>query len=143
MTVREQPNNLLEREIRIVARPETVFAFFVDPARMVEWMGRDVVLDARPGGAYRIDMNGLDIASGRFLELVPHSRLVFSWGWENDGSTPRPGASTVEITLAPDGDGTLLRLRHLGLSADERGSHGEGWDYFLPRLAQAAATAGG
>jgi hypothetical protein len=26
-----------------------------------------------------------------------------------------PGSTTVEITLTPDGDGTILRLRHLGL----------------------------
>lgn len=143
MTVREQASDVLEREIRIVARPETVFAFFIDPARMLQWMGRDVVLDPRPGGICRVDMNGHDIASGQFLELVPHSRVVFSWGWETAGSTPRPGASTVEITLVPDGEGTLVRLRHSGLSADERAAHGAGWDYFLPQLAQAAATPGG
>jgi len=28
---------VIEREIRIAARPETVFAFFTDPTRMKRW----------------------------------------------------------------------------------------------------------
>jgi uncharacterized protein YndB with AHSA1/START domain len=129
--------DVLEREIHIDARPETVFAFFTDPAKMMRWMGAGATLDPRPGGICRIDINGY-ITRGEYLEIVPHSRVVFTWGWENEGSTPRPGASTVEISLTPDGDGTLLRLRHLGLNATERASHGEGWDLFIPRLVAAS-----
>lgn len=137
--------DVLEREIRIAARPETIFAFFTDPAKMIQWMGKDVLLDPRPGGIFRNDIDGQHIARGEYVEIRPYSRVVFTWGWENT-SDPPPGASTVEVTLTADGDGTILRLRHSGLSAVERTSHGEGWDYFLPRLATAAAgrdTAGG
>jgi uncharacterized protein YndB with AHSA1/START domain len=130
--------DVLERELRIAARPETIFAFFTDPAKMLRWMGADVTLDPRPGGIFRNDINGY-IARGEYLEVVPYSRVVFTWGWENEGSTPPPGASTVEISLVPDGDGTILRLRHLGLNAEERASHGQGWDQFMPRLVAAAA----
>jgi uncharacterized protein YndB with AHSA1/START domain len=130
--------DVLEREIRIAARPETVFAFFTDPARMLRWMGKDVVLDPRPGGIFRNNVDGQHIARGEYVEVVPHSRVVFTWGWEGEGSETPPGASTVEITLAADGDGTILRLRHSGLSAPERLSHGLGWDHFLPRLVDAA-----
>jgi uncharacterized protein YndB with AHSA1/START domain len=125
--------DLLEREIRINARPETIFAFFTDPAKMIQWMGQVATLDPRPGGICRIDINGF-VARGEYVEVVPHSRVVFTWGWENEGSTPRPGASTVEILLIPDGAATVVRLRHSGLTAAERKSHGEGWDHFLPRL---------
>jgi len=46
------------------------------------------------------------------------------------------GASTVEITLAPDGSGTLFRLRHLGLpSEEERKNHRTGWTMYSERLA--------
>jgi len=137
----QQQNDVLERELHIAARPETVFAFFVDPAKMMRWMGKDVLLDPRPGGICRIDMNGHDIARGEYLEVVPHSRVVFTWGWEDEGSTPRPGESTVEISLTPDGAGTILRLRHLGLNAEERTKHGLGWDQFLPALVAAAEAA--
>ena len=131
-----QPDTL-EREIRIAAQPETIFAFFVDPAKIMQWLGKAVTADARPGGLCRIDINGY-VTRGEYLEIVPPSRVVFTWGWENEGSTPRPGESTVEISLIPEGPNTLVRLRHLGLSAEERKPHGEGWDHFLPRLVVAA-----
>ena len=137
----QQQNDVLERELHIAARPEIVFAFFTDPAKMMRWMGKDVTLDPRPGGICRVDMNSNDIARGEYLEVVPHSRVVFTWGWENEGSTPRPGESTVEVSLTADGEGTIVRLRHLGLNPEQRANHGLGWDQFLPGLIAAAEQA--
>lgn len=45
-----------------------------------------------------------------------------------------PGSTTVEITLTPDGDETLVRLRHYGLEGDMQERHTEGWNFFMPRL---------
>ena len=133
----QQQTDVLERELHIAARPEIVFAFFTDPAKMMRWMSQDVTLDPRPGGICRLNINGY-VTRGEYVEVVPHSRVVFTWGWENEGSTPRPGKSTVEVSLIPEGEGTLVRLRHLGLNAEERASHGQGWDQFLPGLVAAA-----
>jgi len=130
--------DVLEREIRIAARPETVFTFFTDPAKMARWKGLHADLDPRPGGLYRVDINGRDVARGEFLEVVPYTRIVFTWGWEGDGAPLPPGASTVEITLTPDGGGTILRLRHSGLPPALHDIHAQGWDHFLPRLLEAA-----
>jgi hypothetical protein len=45
----------------------------------------------------------------------------------------------VEVTLAPDGDGTHVRLVHRGLMTSEmREQHRVGWQLYLPRLAQSA-----
>jgi uncharacterized protein YndB with AHSA1/START domain len=129
---------VIEREVRIDARPETVFAFWTDPVRMARWMGRDIALDARPGGAYRIDYNGSDIASGTLVDVVPPSRIVMTWGWEAPGDATPPGSSTVEVDFVPDGDGTIVRLRHSGLVTDAVAGHSEGWDHFLAQLAAAA-----
>jgi hypothetical protein len=42
----------------------------------------------------------------------------------------------VEITLTPDGAGTILRLRHVGLPNDvERRSHPGGWHLYTGKLA--------
>jgi uncharacterized protein YndB with AHSA1/START domain len=60
--------------------------------------------------------------------------VVFTWGWPGEHSPLPPGSSTVEITLIPDGDGTLLRLRHLGLPADQLPLHDRGWEHYLARL---------
>ena len=87
----------VEREVRIEASPEVVFQYFVDPARMVEWKGKDAALDARPGGIYRVSVTDRDIARGEYVEVVPHSRIVFTWGWE---ATARAFAEAA-LELAP------------------------------------------
>lgn len=128
----------IEREVRIAARPDTVFAYFTDPARMVRWMGTTVDLDPRPGGMLRIDYNGTDIVRGAFVEVDAPRRIVFTWGWEMPGDPVPPGASTVEVTLTPDGDDTIVRLVHHGLPSSAVGGHTQGWDQFLPTLLAAA-----
>ena len=75
-----QKSEVLEREVRIAASPETVFSFFTDPDQMVRWKGKAATLDPRPGGIYRVDMNGSDIARGEYVEVEPPSRVVFTWG---------------------------------------------------------------
>ncbi|MGE0057583.1 MAG: SRPBCC domain-containing protein [Dehalococcoidia bacterium] len=128
--------DVIEREIRIAARPEVVFSFFTDPAKMVLWKGMTAALDPRPGGIYRVNVTGRDIASGNYTEITPFTRIVFTWGWEN--SPIPPGSTTVEVDLTPDGDGTLLRLRHRGLTGVTVEEHAMGWDHYLPRLAEVA-----
>lgn len=134
-------------ERRIAARPETVFSFFTDPDRYRRWQGVDAELDPRPGGVFRVTMTGRSrtITSGVFVVVDPPHRLVFTWGWEArdglpDGMVDVPaGASTVEIAFVPDGDGTILRLRHGDLPTDEACRfHQSGWDLTLDRLAVAA-----
>jgi uncharacterized protein YndB with AHSA1/START domain len=142
----EQPEvaTVVEREIRIAARPEIVFEFFVDPEKMKQWKGRQAELDPRPGGIYRVEINEQAIARGEYVEIDAPSRVVFTWGWEGqeagDGEhAVPPGSSRVEVDLTPDGDGTLVRLRHFDLAEQSREIHGEGWDLYLGRLAKAAA----
>jgi uncharacterized protein YndB with AHSA1/START domain len=133
-----QPDAVV-REVRIAARPETVFPFFTDPVQMVKWKGVEAELEPRPGGIYRVNVTGRQVARGEYVEIVPHSRVVFTWGWEGEGGPIRPGQSTVVVDLIPDGDGTLVRLTHRDLPVEARGNHAEGWEHFLPRLAVAAA----
>ncbi|MSP13368.1 MAG: SRPBCC domain-containing protein [Chloroflexi bacterium] len=133
-----EPIDIVEREIRINARPETVFAFFIDPQKMIQWKGVQAHLTPTPGGEYRVNLNGRDIVSGKYLEIIPFSRVVFTWGWEGEGQPLPPGSSTVEIILIPDGDGTVVHLRHMGLAPELQQLHAAGWDHYLPRLICAA-----
>ena len=119
---------------RIEAPPEIVFSYLTDSARFVLWMGREAQLDARPGGQYRIDIDGEHIAIGQYREIDPPRRLVFSWGWQGHPTVP-PGSTTVEITLTPEKGATVLRLRHLGLPSDEeRRLHTQGWNQYTAKL---------
>jgi uncharacterized protein YndB with AHSA1/START domain len=142
--VQVKERNVVEREVRIEASPATVFEFFVDPEKMIRWMGSRAELDPRPGGIYRVEINEQVIARGEYIEIEPPGRVVVTFGWEGqeagsgEHSVP-PGSSRVEVSLEPDGDGTLVRLRHLGLPEQALEIHGHGWDLYLSRLAEAAA----
>ena len=130
----------VEVEVRIGASPETVFDFFTDPDKMIQWMGRSAELDPRPGGVLRCDINDTAVASGEYVELDRPRRVVFTWGWESEDSVTPAGSSTVEVLLAAEGDGTHLRLIHSDLpSAESAERHGHGWSHYTERLATVAS----
>ena len=133
-----EQGDALELEVTIAARLETVYSFFVDSEKMTRWKGTDATLDPRPGGAYRVNVTGRDVASGEYVRLIPYREVVFTWGWEGDDSPVPPGSSTVEVSLIPQGEATIVRLRHLGLPADQRDQHREGWEHYMARLVIAA-----
>jgi len=128
-------DGVVEREVRIAARPETIFPFLTDPEKMAQWQGTRATLDPRPGGIYRCEITPANTASGAFVTVEPPHRVVYTFGWEGEGSIVPPGSSTVEITLTADGDGTILRLRHSGLAPEAREPHRIGWEHYLERLA--------
>ena len=138
--VTETEGFLAECEVRIDASPETVFEFFTDPEKMKLWKGVEAELDPRPGGIYRVHVLPIAIARGEYVRVERPHTVVFTWGWESEDMPVPPGSSIVHVTLEPDGDGTLLRLRHSNLPSDEmRIEHGKGWDHYLGRLVFAAA----
>jgi uncharacterized protein YndB with AHSA1/START domain len=125
----------LVHEIMIEATPETIWPFLTDPNRHVEWEGTKVDLDPRPGGVYRVLVAGQHQSAGEFVEIVPMEKIVFTFGWEQDGNPITPGSTTVEITLQPEGDKTRVRLVHRGLpDANAVEQHREGWSHYLERL---------
>lgn len=129
-----------EVKIRIAASPETVFDFFTDPDKMIQWMGRSAELDPRSGGTLRCDINGRDIARGEYVAVERPDRIVFTWGWEGEEPTVAPGGSTVEVLLTRDGEGTQLRLIHSDLpSAESAENHSQGWRHYAERLTVVAA----
>jgi uncharacterized protein YndB with AHSA1/START domain len=130
-------DDLYRQDVRIEADPDIVFDFFVDREHMLRWMGVDAKLDATPGGEFRVDVNGRDVAVGEFVEVDRPNRVVFTWGWLGSDDMP-PGCSRVEVTLTPAGGGTLLRFEHRLVPADRVAQHADGWGHFLPRLAIAA-----
>jgi uncharacterized protein YndB with AHSA1/START domain len=127
-------------ERRVAARPAAIYAYLTTSERWARWQGVSATLDASPNGAFEMRMPNGAIAQGRFVELVPDARVVFTWGWQGSETLP-PGSSTVEIELLPDGDGTLIRLSHRGLPAEDRPTHAAGWAHYVSRLATAGEGA--
>jgi uncharacterized protein YndB with AHSA1/START domain len=120
---------------RLIAASPQRFSFFADVERRTSWRGVDGEIDARPGGVLQIRMPGGQVASGRFVEVIPQQRLVFTWGWEREAPPVPPGSTTVVIEIEPDQAGTLLRLTHSGLAPPTVAEHHrDGWERYLERL---------
>ncbi|TVY01670.1 SRPBCC family protein [Mycolicibacterium porcinum] len=126
----------LNFERRLPYSVDAVWAAITDPAQRNQWMGQTTI-DAREGGS---------------IEMVPHSppippqqkkmtgRIrvwdpprVFEHEW-NQPVLSAPEAGVVRYELIPDGDGTLLRFTHRGLTiSDGQGFH-PGTHAYLDRL---------
>lgn len=128
----------IEYETPVAAAPEVVFAYFTDPARMLQWMGTEATLDPRPGGICRLNPAGHAVMSGRFVEVDPPHRIVFTWGWETELFETPPQSTLVEVSFVPDGAGTVVRLAHRRLNPNAVAFHRAGWEHYLPRLSAAA-----
>jgi len=126
---------------RIRAAPERVYGFFTDPTLWSRWQGTSATVDAQPGGLLLVAMGhgGSGLAEGRFVELDPFERIVFTWGWARSPlSTLPPGSTVVTVLLRADGDGTLVTLTHDSLPQVERDIHEAGWSLYLDRLVTVA-----
>jgi uncharacterized protein YndB with AHSA1/START domain len=136
-----ETDSVLEYETRVAARPETVFGYFTDPTKMVQWMGTEATLDPRPGGVCRVNPSGHAVMSGEFVEVDPPHRIVFTWGWETELFATPPQSTIVEVSLTPEGEDTVVRLAHRRLRPGAVAFHRAGWEHYLPRLALIAAGA--
>jgi len=125
----------LVREIMIDATPETIWPFLTEPGKHIEWDGTVAEIDPRPGGVYRVLVAGQHQSAREYVEVDPMRKVVFTFGWEQEGHPIPPGSTTVEITLQPEGDKTRVRLVHRGLPDDAVEDHGGGWAHYLQRLA--------
>src|SRR2546426_5823171 len=92
-TEQSRTDSVIEHEVRVAASPDSVFEYFTDPVKMVQWMGTQATLDPRPGGVCRVDPAGHAAVLGEFVEVDRPRRIVFTWGWE----TARSEEHTSEL----------------------------------------------
>jgi uncharacterized protein YndB with AHSA1/START domain len=126
-------------EISVVlpVSPDDAFALLTEPERLRRWKTVSARVDLRAGGTYRWTIVPGHAVRGTYLEVEKGRRLVFGWGWEGNPDLG-PDASTVTVTFEPTDDGTLVRLVHTGLTAEQAASHLVGWQHFFARLEVAA-----
>jgi uncharacterized protein (TIGR03086 family) len=128
-----------QKSVTVPLSPDETFALITEPDRMRRWQAITARVDLRAGGDYRWTIVPGHSARGRYTEVEPGRRVVFTWGWEGQADPP-PGSSTVTITLEPVAGGTLVRLVHDGLTDEQAAGHGEGWSHYLDRLVEAGTT---
>lgn len=123
--------------------PDTLFRAFTDPEALRQWWGpRDfriatIEFPAEVGAVYRVTLTAPDGSTwaheGRFLEVDPPRRLVYTWQW-TDGPLARV-ETLVELTFADASGGTLVTVSHSRFVSDvECELHVDGWDDTFARL---------
>jgi uncharacterized protein YndB with AHSA1/START domain len=129
---------LVEKTVTVHAPADLLYELLTDAEHLVRWMAATAEVDPVVGGVIRWTHANGDACAGRFVELVPGRRIVFTYGWERPDVEVPPGSTTVEITLEPRGDATELRLVHRGLAGPMADAHAGGWANYLGRLAAVA-----
>jgi uncharacterized protein YndB with AHSA1/START domain len=142
----------IEREIHIDATPEVVFEVVSSPEHLQEWWADEADLaSATPGATGELAWGDKEnprshVEGFTVVEADRPRRFAFRWIYDE---APAAGTSLlVTFDLVPSGNGTKLRLTESGFR--EKGweiavleqayrEHGEGWDMFVPRLAEYAA----
>ena len=127
------------KSVTLPVSPDEAFALVTQPERLRRWQTVSAYVDLRAGGEYRWTVTPGHVAGGTFREVEPGKRVVFGWGWEGNDDL-KPDASTVTVTVEPDGDGSKVTLVHEGLDEQQAASHAEGWNHYLERLEKLAAT---
>jgi uncharacterized protein YndB with AHSA1/START domain len=104
---------------RFAAPPEALYRAHTDPKLMQKWLlGPEgwtmpvCICDPRPGGEIRFEWTngkgGGFYLSGKYLELVPYSKIVHVERMHLPDPTPE---NHVETRFEPDGGGTLMTMR--------------------------------
>jgi uncharacterized protein YndB with AHSA1/START domain len=126
----------------IPARREKVFRAWIDPVLMEKWFApltmkpEGIEANATVGGSYRIGMRQQDgtihYVGGKYVEIRPPERLVFTWAWEAE---PPEADSLVTVEFFEQGEATRLVLRHEQLpNPESQESHRHGWEGCLEQL---------
>jgi uncharacterized protein YndB with AHSA1/START domain len=144
----------IERETTIEAPVERVWELLTQASHVGRWFGdAGAEIDLREGGEMIVLWREHGSARARIEAVEPHTRFAYRWAPYKDpgGDEPVEGNSTlVEFTLAPDGDGTRLRVVESGFaglatSEEQRArnlaSNTEGWAAELGELADYATKA--
>ncbi|WP_018238274.1 SRPBCC domain-containing protein [Ensifer sp. BR816] len=125
----------------LAAPRELAFEVWTTPAHLVRWWGPkdftapSIAADFREGGAWRSCIRspeGQDYwAHGTYREIVPPSRIVFTFIWEEEDAIN----TLITVTFEEVAGGTRLTFHQAPFATVEsRDSHAEGWGECIDRL---------
>ena len=155
-----RPSGLASTELTrlIRADPARVYAAFLDPEDVRQWMVPDGMtsevhtFEPREGGRFRISLTydapteagkssaQTDTYGGFFAELVPARRVVQRLEFET-ADPAMQGEMTITIDLRPSRGGTELTAAHTDLPPGLRPEDNElGWSISLAKLALLCET---
>jgi uncharacterized protein YndB with AHSA1/START domain len=117
---------------RYQADLEAVWRAWTEVPRLALWFGT-VSGELRPGGTVTMDFGLPQPTTSRILVCEPPHRLVGTWTY---GTSKLDPPDEVELTLRPDGDGTLVTVEHRSVESgsDWQPGVGAGWEEWFLRL---------
>lgn len=120
----------LKIQVSLPASAKQIMYLMTDPKKIRAWSGADAVMELKEGGAFSM----FDGWATGIVQYYSERELTYTWvldEWEKEIAP-----SLVSITLAPDGENTLVVLNHTNLPNEEEvNEHKKGWqDYFFVPL---------
>jgi uncharacterized protein YndB with AHSA1/START domain len=141
----------IERETTIAAPVERVWSLLTQAEHIGTWFGdAGAEIDLRPGGALVLRWAEYGTVHGEVVAVEPHRRFAYRWAAstaQGEAELVAANSTLVEFTLAPEPDGTRLRVVESGFAAldvpeAERASkvegNTEGWAIELGHLREHA-----
>jgi uncharacterized protein YndB with AHSA1/START domain len=137
----------IQKEVRVAASVEQVWAVLTERKYMEEWFSRGATkvreLDLRPGGLLLLDHGATTLA--RIVTIDPPHVFSYQWAMAYPGAEPTEENSTlVEFRLTSDGDATVLRVTESGyaklsIPAGQEEcagleAHSQGWPVYLEEI---------
>jgi uncharacterized protein YndB with AHSA1/START domain len=131
---------------------ELVFEAFSNPEHAKQWMGpvgfvaTHFEQEVRPGGKWRACLHQTGDGpgqrypdlwqGGKFQEIVPPERVVYTFAWEGQGGQPtRETLITITFHELPDGKTRMDFHQAFFDSIGQRDGHNQGWNSSFDRLA--------
>ena len=129
---------------RLPISRKRLFELWTNPVHLMKWwgpIGWRVVrceVDLKPDGRWHTWLltgrNEERSIGGRYVDVVPPERLVFTWEFPASGADGAPQVTVVKVTFLEDGDGTMLQIEHRKLSNDQAVDMDVGWNSTLDSL---------
>lgn len=107
--------HLLERTIIVPVELATAWAFLGDDAIFASWWPKNT--------------------KAEITDRIDRGRVTFNYGYEGPGMPIAPGGSSVQLSMRPVAEGTVIEVRHHFADAKVRDLHVPGWRYQLAVLA--------
>jgi uncharacterized protein YndB with AHSA1/START domain len=108
-------------DVVIAAPLERVWQLVTSAEHLGRWFANaGAEIDLRPGGALVMRWQEYGMTRARVEAVEPPHRFAYRWTAHHapEGAEPAEGNSTlVEFTLAPEGDGTRLRVVETGFAS--------------------------
>lgn len=116
---------IVEESVRIERVVHDVFGAWSSGSAIATWFAPMAIrppmvdLSFEVGGSYRIEMDlgpgGIHLTEGRFLEIAKDERIRMTWRCDAWDDPP----SVVEVTFTPDGEDTIVHVRHAEISSSD------------------------